>query len=46
MKLNRIEILISKALINSYISRDVLKKYDDMKEKRKNLKTSAVYQRC
>ena len=51
-KLNSIEVLISKALINSYISHDelvlvnnVLKEYDDMKEENKNLKTSTVHQR-
>ena len=44
-KLNTIEVLISKALIDSYLSHDeyvlvyVLKKYDDMKEAIKNLKT-------
>ena len=45
-KLNSIEILIYKALIDSNISHDefalinnVLKKYDDMKESMKNLKT-------
>ena len=45
-KLNGTEVLISKALINSNISHDevvltnnVLKKYDDMKEEIKNLKT-------
>ena len=48
-KLNNVEVLISKALTNSYISHeefvllnDVLKKYDDMKEEIKNLKTSSV----
>ena len=51
-KLNNIEVLISKALFNSYISLDesvlvnnVLKEYDDMKEEIKNLKTSTVYQK-
>ena len=51
-KVNSIEVLISKALINSYISHDelvlvnnVLKEYDDMKEENKNLKTSTVHQR-
>ena len=51
-KLNSIEVLISKALINSYISHDelvlvnnVLKEYDDMKEENENLKTSTVHQR-
>ena len=45
-KLNSIEVLISKALINSDISHDefvlvnkVLKGYNDMKEEIKNLKT-------
>ena len=44
-KLNNIEFLISKALINSYISHDkfdlinnVLKEYEDMKEQIKDLK--------
>ena len=44
--LNIIEVLISKALIDSGISRDefalvnnVLKEYDDMKEETNNLKT-------
>ena len=47
-KLNSIEVLISKALIDSNISHDgfvfinnVLKKYDEMKEEIKNLKTSS-----
>ena len=50
LKLNTIKVLIS--LIDSYISHDefvlvnnVLKEYDDIKEKRKNLKTSTVHQR-
>ena len=45
-KLNRLEVLISKVLINSSISHDefvlilnVLKKYGKMKEEIKNLKT-------
>ena len=45
-KLNRVEILISKFLIDSNISYDesvlidnVLKEYDDMKEEIKSLKT-------
>ena len=49
-KLNSIEVPISEALINSYISHDefvsvknVLKQYDDMKEKIKNLKTSSEF---
>ena len=44
-KLNRIEVLISKVLIDSVISHDkfllinnVLKEYNEMKEERKNLK--------
>ena len=44
-KLNSIEVLISKALIDSNISHDefalisnVLKEYDDMQEEMKNLK--------
>ena len=51
-KLNTIKIFISKTLTNSYISHDklvslnnALKKYDDMKEETKNLKTSTVHQR-
>ena len=45
-KLNSIEVLISKALIDSVISHDefvliinVLKEYEEMKEEIKNLKT-------
>ena len=45
-KLNSIEVLISKALIDLNISHDefvlvnnVLKEFDDMKEENKNLKT-------
>ena len=44
-RFNSIEVLISKALINSNISHDefvlinVLKEYDDMKEEIKNVKT-------
>ena len=45
-KLNRIEVLISKSLIDSSISHDkfvlinnVLKEYEEMKEEKKNLKT-------
>ena len=45
-KLNGMDVLISKALIDSVISHDefvlidnVLKEYDKMKEKIKNLKT-------
>ena len=44
-KLNRIEVLISKVLIDSVISHNkfllinnVLKEYNEMKEERKNLK--------
>ena len=51
-KLNNIEVLISKALFNSYISLDesvlvnnVLKEYDDMKGEIKNLNTSTFYQK-
>ena len=47
-KLNSIEVLISKALIDSVISHDelilinnVLKEYKEMKEKMKNLKTKS-----
>ena len=49
-KLNTIEILISRALVDSYISHDkfvsinnVLEEYNDMKEAIKNLKTSTVH---
>ena len=51
-KLNTIEVLISRALIDSYISHNefvsvnnYLRKYDDMNEGIKNLKTSTVNQR-
>ena len=50
-KLNSIEVLISKALINSTISYDefislnVLKEYDDMIKIWKNLKTLTVQRR-
>ena len=51
-KLNSIEVLISMALIESYVNDDesfliinVLKAYDDMKEEIKKLKTSTVRQR-
>ena len=51
-KLNSTEVLISKALIDSNISHgelvlinNVLKEYDDMKEKVENLKTWTVHQR-
>ena len=50
-KLNCMEVLISKVLTDSHIYHDefilvnyLLKEYDDMKEKIKNLKTSTVYQ--
>ena len=49
-KLNTIEILISKALINSYISNhgfisvnDMLREYYELKEEIKNLETSVEY---
>ena len=49
-KLNSIEVLIYKALIDSNISHDefslrniMLKVYDDMKEKINNLKTSSSF---
>ena len=49
-KLNSIEVLISKALIDSNISHNefslrniMLKVYDDMKEKINNLKTSLSF---
>ena len=49
-KLNTIEVLISKALIDSYISHDefisvnnVLREYYEMKEEIKNLETSIGY---
>ena len=49
-KLNCIEVLIYKALIDSNISHDefslrniMLKVYDDMKEKINNLKTSSSF---
>ena len=48
-KLNTIEVLISKALIDSVVSHDefilinnVLKEYNEMKEEIKNLKTYLV----
>ena len=51
-KRNTIGALISRVLINSYISHDefvlvnnVLRKYSDMKEEIKNLETSAAHQR-
>ena len=49
-KLNTIEVLTSKSLTDSYISHDefvsvdnVLREYDQMKEKIKNPETSAEY---
>ena len=51
-KVVSIELLISRALINSYIGYDeyvsgnnVLREYADMKKEIKNLKTSTVHQR-
>ena len=50
-KLSSLEVLISKALIDSNISHDefvlinVIKEYDDMKEEIKDLKTQSVHQR-
>ena len=50
-KLNSIEVLISRALIDSCISHDefvsinVLRENDDMKEAIKNLKNPTVHQR-
>ena len=51
-KLNRIEVLISKSVIDSNISHDEfvsinneLKEYEEMKEEIKNLKTLSVYHR-
>ena len=51
-KLNSIEILIFKALIDLYVSHDgfvliynVLIEHDDMKEEIKNLETSSISQR-
>ena len=50
-KLNSIEVLISRALIDSCISHDefvsinVLQENDDMKEAIKNLKNPTVHQR-
>ena len=51
-KLNKIEVLYSRALIDSYISHDefvsvnnVLREYDDIKEEVKNLKTSTSHQK-
>ena len=52
LKLNRTEVLISKALIDSNISHDefvlinnVLKEYDHIKEETTNLKTWIVLRR-
>ena len=52
LKLSSIEVLVSKSLIDSFISHDefvlidnALKHYDEMKEEMKNLKNSWVYQR-
>ena len=49
-KLNTNEVLISKALINSYISHDefvsvnnILREYNEIKEEIKNPKTSVEY---
>ena len=48
-KLINIEVLISKALINSYINNDefammnVLREYDEMKEEIKNLENAVEY---
>ena len=48
-KLNTIEVLNSKVLIDSYISHDevvsvnVLRQYNEMKEEIKNIKTSVEY---
>ena len=51
-KLNIIEVLISKALIDSGISHDefvlindVIKEYNEMKEEIKNLQLNQVYRR-
>ena len=51
-KLNTIEDLISRALIDSYISQNefalvnnTLRKYGDMKDAIKNLKISAIHQK-
>ena len=51
-KLNAIEVLISKALVDSYISHDkfvslnhVLREYYEMKEEMKNPETSVEYAR-
>ena len=49
-KLNAIEVIISKSLIDSYISHDefvsvnnVLREYNEVKEEIKNLETSVIY---
>ena len=51
-KLSAIEVLISSALVDSYISHNefalvnnVLREYDDMIEENKKLNTSTVHQR-
>ena len=51
-RLSTIEVLISSALVNSYISHNefalvnnVLREYNDMNEENKKLNTSAVHQR-
>ena len=51
-KLNRVEVLISKSLINSNINHDefdsinnVVKEYEEIKEEIRNLKTQSIYQR-
>ena len=51
-KLNNIKVLISKALVDSYISHDefilpnnMLREYDGIKEEIKSLKTLAANQR-
>ena len=50
-KLNTIEVLNSRAFIDSYIGHDefvltnVLKEYDDMNEEIKNIKISTVHER-
>ena len=51
-KLNRVEVLISKSLINSNINHDefvsinnVVKEYKEIKEEIRNLKTQSIYQR-
>ena len=50
-KLNTIDVLNSRAFIDSYIGHDefvltnnVLKEYDDMNEEIKNIKTSTVHE--